>query len=182
MRELPVLAPDEVALSLANILTTGDLTALLDFLLTGERGRGPLSSRPTLETLLSVSAGRRGVDRFRRALSLARVGPRSPPETTVRLLLGEAGLPEPELNMSLWHPSGRQLIPDLAWPRYRVATEYNGGYHDEPDQRVHDLRRMDDFTDLGWLTVNVEKVELFGHPESVVERVSARLRSRGWDG
>lgn len=91
-----------------------------------------------------------------------------------------AGVPEPQLNVRLPLPDGRGLVPDLAWPLYRVAAEYNGGHHNKTEQRVHDLRRIDDYTDIGWATVNIEKTELMQHPDSVVTRVVARLASRGW--
>lgn len=117
---------------------------------------------------------------MRRAAALSRVGAWSRPETIFRLLLLRAALPEPELNLELTLPDGRTLIPDLAWPQYRVAAEYNGIHHDKSKQRIHDLRRIDDFTDIEWVTVNVERVELFRRPESAVSRVAARLASRGW--
>lgn len=41
---------------------------------------------------------------------------------------------------------------------------------------------MDDFIDLGWLMVNVEKVELFGYFEFVVECVFVWFCLCGWDG
>ena len=113
---------------------------------------------------------------------MVRVGAWSRPETFVRLILVRAGLPEPELNVPLITVDGRKLIPDLAFPEFRVAVEYNGIHHDEAPEKVKDLRRMDDYADLDWSVVNVERAELFGSPSSVVARTVRRLRERGWQG
>jgi hypothetical protein len=170
----------ETCRALAPMLSTVDLTAVIDFAVTGDRGRNPLSSFVELDAFLLSTARSRGIAPVRRARRLARRGAWSRPESCLRLLVLRAGIPEPELNMPLAHPSGRKLIPDLAWPEYRVAAEYNGAHHDEQDQRVHDLRRVDDFLDIGWTTVNIERKELFQHPDSAVARITRRLAERGW--
>lgn len=177
---LPVLPVWETCRSLATLLPLDDVVAALDFVVTGDRGRAPLSSLAELDAFLADCAGRPGASRLRRARGFARVGAWSRPETHLRLTLVRAGIPEPMLNVELRHSSGRTVIPDLSWPEYRVAAEYNGGHHDAPDQRIHDLRRIDDFTDIGWTTVNIEKNELFRHPESAVRRVAGRLVGAGW--
>ena len=170
----------ETCRALALMLSVPDLTAVIDFVVTGDRGRNPLSTLVDLDVFLLSAARFRGISPLRRARQQARHGAWSRPETLLRLMVLDSGIPEPELNLPLAHPSGRQLIPDLAWPAYRVAAEYNGIHHDLPEQRVHDLRRIDDFTDIGWMTVNVERTELFRHPDSAVARVARRLTERGW--
>jgi hypothetical protein len=177
---LPTLSLWETCRSLSNLLALDDVVAAVDFVITGDRGRAPLASLDELDEYLKARAGEPGIPRLRRARGLSRVGAWSRPETHLRLTLVRAGIPEPALNVALRHPSGRTLIPDLSWPEYCVAAEYNGAHHDSPDQRVHDLRRIDDFTDIGWTTVNIDKAELFGHPQSVVQRVVARLVAAGW--
>ena len=177
---LPTLSWWETCQSLSNLFALDDIVAAVDFVITGDRGSGPLASLGELDVYLRARVGEPGVPRLRRARGLSRVGAWSRPETHLRLTLVRAGIPEPALNVELRHPSGRTLIPDLSWPEYRVAAEYNGAHHDSPGQRVHDLRRIDDFTDMGWTTVNIEKTELFGHPQSVVRRVAARLVGSGW--
>ena len=157
-----------------------ELTCVIDFAVTGDRGRSPLSELAALESYLAAHEHHPGIVRLRRASAHARVGSWSPRETQLRLLVRGAGIPEPQLNVRLPLPDGRELIPDLAWPLFRVAAEYNGAHHNKVEQRIHDLRRIDDFTDIGWTTVNIEKTELLQHPESVVFRVAQRLASRGW--
>lgn len=177
---IPLLPVWETCLSLATMVRVDDLTAILDFVVTGKLGKNPLSSLLSLDSFLMESAGKRGIFPMRSARRLTRQGAWSRTETLLRLLLLRAGLPEPELNFELTHPSGRIMIPDLAWPHYRVAAEYNGVHHDKPDQRVRDLRRVDDFVDIGWTTVNVDRTQLFQHPASTVLRVTERLQDRGW--
>lgn len=180
LQGLPILQPWEVCRSLATMLSVDDLIAVVDFVVTGERGRHPLSSLDALAQFLRDQQHRPGMSRMRRAAPMSRVGAWSRPETIFRLVLLRAGLPEPKLNLELPLPGGGKLIPDLAWPPYRVAAEYNGIHHDQTGQRIHDLRRIDDFTDIGWVTVNVERSELFQEPDSAVTRVANRLASRGW--
>jgi hypothetical protein len=178
---IAILQPWEVCRSLAPMLSLDDLVAVMDFIVTGERGRYPLSSPGALDGYLRSQEHRPGMARMRRAAPWSRVGAWSRPESILRLVLLRASLPEPELNLELPLPSGGKLIPDMAWPQYRVAAEYNGIHHDKPGQRVHDLSRIDDFTDIGWVTVNVERVELFQSPLSAATRVAHRLASRGWE-
>ena len=180
LRGISIMPIWETCRALALMLSVPDLTAVIDFVLTGDRGRNPLSTLVDLDAFLLSAARFRGISPLRRARQQARRGAWSRPETLLRLVVLDSGIPEPELNLPLAHPSGRQLIPDLAWPAYGVAAEYNGIHHDVPEQRVHDLRRIDDFTDIGWMTVNVERTELFRHPDSAVARVARRLTERGW--
>ena len=64
---------------------------------------------------------------LKRALTDVRAGVRSPRETLLRLTLQRAGLPEPEINWTLRDARGRAVAElDLAYPRWRVAPEYDG--------------------------------------------------------
>jgi hypothetical protein len=177
---IPLMPVWETCLSLAAALRRDDLVAVIDFVVTGDRGKSPLSTLRDLDDFLLDHAGHPGIVSLRRARALARRGAWSRQETRLRLLVVRAGIPEPVLNERLIHPSGRLLIPDLGWPDYRVAAEYNGIHHDEPGERVHDLSRLDDFVDIGWSTVNVERKELAENPRSIVARLTRRLTERGW--
>ncbi len=180
LRGLPVLEVWETCRSLASMMSAVGLTCVIDFIVTGNLHRSALSELAALESYLAAHEHHPGIVRLRRAFAQARVGSWSPRETQLRLLVTGAGIPEPQLNVRLPLPGGRELVPDLAWPLYRVAAEYNGTHHNKPGQRIHDLRRIDDYTDIGWTTVNIEKTELLQHPDSVVFRVAQRLASRGW--
>jgi hypothetical protein len=180
LRGLPILEVWETCRTLTPMMRPIELICSIDFAVTGTIHRRPLSTLPVLESYLAAHPHHPGIVGLRRASVHARVGSWSPRETQLRLLVMAAGIPEPQLNVSLPLPDGREVVPDLAWPQYRVAAEYNGEHHNRVEQRIHDLRRIDDFTDIGWTTVNIEKTELLQYPDSVVFRVAQRLASRGW--
>ena len=180
LRGLPVLDVWETCRSLALTLSIDELTAVIDFVITGDIRRPPLSDLLGMKAYLARHEHHPGIVRLRRAAVQARAGSWSPRETQLRLLVTRAGIPEPELNVPLLLPDHRTVIPDLGWPAYRVAAEYNGAHHNRPGQRIHDLRRIDDYLDIGWTTVNIEKTELLQHPDSAVFRVAQRLESQGW--
>ena len=116
-----------------------------------------------------------------KGMRLVRVGADSPPETHLRLAIIRGGLPEPELNHVVWGPGGApELWPDAAYPRYRVALQYDGVHHGEPGQHLHDISRARVTDRLGWLEVRVSKEDLLGERPAVVGRVRRALLSRGW--
>jgi hypothetical protein len=167
---------------MARHLTPDDLVAIVDYAITGDRGKNPISTVAALQEFVEHASRRPGMTALRNAAALARVGAWSRPETLLRLALVRFGTPEPVLNQPIPRVAGfpRVLIPDLSWPAFRVAAEYNGAHHDSDGQQVHDLGRMDAYTDVGWSVVNVEKLEFFGKPGSAEARVARRLLERGW--
>jgi very-short-patch-repair endonuclease len=45
---------------------------------------------------------------------------------------------------------------DFAWPRYRVAVEYDGlDWHSDPDAMRNDRKRQAALADLGWVVISV---------------------------
>ena len=73
-------------------------------------------------------------------------------------------------------------MPDLHWPGYRVALEYQGDHHREKKRFRADISRLERLVDGGWLVIQVTAKELYGDPQVIVERVARRLASRGWAG
>ncbi|MBV7432355.1 hypothetical protein KRX53_03300 [Dermabacteraceae bacterium TAE3-ERU5] len=129
-------------------------------------------------TCLSIRAKRK----LLRALSLSRVGSDSPLETLLRLRLAEAGLPEPNLNVHITDDDGRPLHqPDMSWPRYRVALEYEGRHHGLPEQISRDISRAERCRQAGWLEVRIEKSMMYNRAEVAVAKVAQALRERGWE-
>ena len=62
-------------------------------------------------------------------------------ETRLRMLLVLAGLPRPEIQVSIYDDEGRFLgRPDLLYRDQRLALEYDGGNH--RDRLVDDNRRQ----------------------------------------
>lgn len=177
---------------LAPMLGLDDLVAAGDFIVTGRLATGGLGPMATVQELRDASElhrGSAGAALMREALDLIRYGPLSRRESRLRLRMIRAGLPEPAINYSVRDPRLRGWEPmlDLAYPRFRVGIEYEGDHHRDPRQFRSDVGRHERLYDIGWLTVRVTADDLPEHDrdaasEALVDRIAARLRSRGWDG
>ncbi|WP_395728267.1 endonuclease domain-containing protein [Nakamurella sp.] len=124
----------------------------------------------------------RGKRRAAHALERIRLGAESRPETLLRLLLVEAGFPEPELNVRLFDRFGAELARvDLLFREFRVIVEYDGDQHrTDTRQFDRDLGRLDDLAALGWRVVRVGARSLFRDPQDAVNRVQRALIDGGW--
>lgn len=130
--------------------------------------------------MLDRHKGTPGIRKARLALEQARIGADSAPETRLRLALGRAGLPEPELNAATILRSGVVREPDLAYPQHRVAVEYEGAGHSEPAQIIRDIAREEDFSGAGWILVRISKRHMGNDARAAAVKVRAALASRGW--
>ncbi len=142
-----------------------------------------------------VSLGRRqGAPRVREALSLARVGSDSPMETALRLALQRHGLPEPVCN-GLFPlagpdacPSGSELFgplcfqPDLAYPAWRVAVEYQGSTHASAASMRRDITKKHQMEQAGWAVVQIHSGHMAEGAARAADLVRAALRRQGWPG
>ena len=135
---LTVAHPLDVLVDLAPMLAERDLVVAVDAVIGPRDPRtriGQLLSADRwtaddIHTLLARRAGRRGISRLRRALERARPGVESPGETLTRLLLVDAGFPEPVVNLTVTDPiTGGERRIDLAYPDLRLACEYDGDVH-----------------------------------------------------
>lgn len=152
------------------------LTQVGDFLVGGRR---PLASVEELRHELDVMGG---TPALRAALVQVRVGSESPRETELRLILAGAGLPEPELNVSIYGVRDEFVARlDLFYRRYRVAVEYDGLQHamDERQYR-RDAERWDAIRDEGILHVRILNHHMRDRGRSAVSRVRKALLERGW--
>ncbi|WP_143517323.1 DUF559 domain-containing protein [Pseudonocardia sp. MH-G8] len=114
--------------------------------------------------------GGRGSRRLPRVVELSDRRSGSPMETRLRLALEFGGLPEPELQ----HPVGPYQL-DLAYPAVRIAVEYNGGDHLDPDRALHDLQREAYLTAAGWVVIRFGAYIVIRRPDWVADRVRTRL-------
>jgi very-short-patch-repair endonuclease len=94
----------------------------------------------------------------------------SPMETRIRLALRLAGLPLPQLQ----HPVGPYEL-DLAYPAVRIAVEYNGRDHLDPDRALRDLEREAYLTAAGWIVLRFGAYLVIRRPDLVAARVRTRL-------
>ncbi|ALE06505.1 hypothetical protein AL755_15310 [Arthrobacter sp. ERGS1:01] len=140
----------------------------------------PYATTAELAVLLERHPGTPGIVKAREALRLARVGSDSPPETRLRLACGFAGLPEPLLNTTIVLADGVERTPDQSYPEYKVAVEYDGATHADPNQVEKDIRREEDFAKAGWKEVRIMKRHMDNDAKEAVRKVRNALWDRGW--
>lgn len=171
---------------LGMLLDENDLVAVGDAMIL--RPAFPVPGPPRPLTTIDALTERVGLYRVRgkrrAAAALARIRPgaESRPETLVRLLLIEAGFPEPELNVDVFDDDGTFLARvDLLYRAYRVVVEYDGEQHrTDARQFDRDVGRLDDLAAAGWRVVRVGARTLFRDPQDLVSRVRRALIERGW--
>ncbi|WP_416902154.1 endonuclease domain-containing protein [Micromonospora echinospora] len=117
-----------------------------------------------------------------RVFGLADAGAQSPPESHLRVRLVLAGLPRPVTQHPVRVPSGLVLHPDLAWPEFKVAVEYDGRWHADPEQLHRDRRRLNQLVGAGWLVLHVTGRRLRHDFAALLREIRAALASRGWHG
>src|SRR6478752_8778308 len=133
-------------LDLARRLPLRDLVCMGDQIIRIPRmefeGRAqPFDTLNGLRSLVLRHPNLQGIVRARAALDLMRVGADSAPESMLRLAMVDAGLPEPDLQLTL--RSGDPLSPsaDLGYRAHRIAIQYDGGHHLVEAQIFRDKRR-----------------------------------------
>lgn len=184
---LRVLDPSATWASLGRDLSREDLTAVADRLLWVPRDPGgfspwrrgqALATRTGLSEVLARGRWPGGAA-LRWALEHARDGAQSRPETLLRLLLRDAGLPEPRLNADVCADDGRWLAtPDLSFPEFMVCVEYQGEHHRAAGQFAADIDRSARLRAEGWTVIEVAGRHLFQEPREVIRRVASALSGR----
>lgn len=185
---MPVSDVATMFLELATELSPEWLVAVGDFLILDPRYPDPSGRRP-VATIASLAAaldrlGTRGRRAALRALARLRLGVESPMETLLRLLLVDAGLPEPRCGQQVVDRAG---VPigwfDLVWPDFRTIAEYDGDQHRTDDlQYDRDITRFDRASEAGWRVVRVRKRGVQAERAVTISRVDAALRAGGWRG
>ncbi len=127
-----------------------------------------------------VRRGRRaGAARARAAVALVDRRSRSRPESHLRVALVGAGLPAPEVNVSVHDERGGWLAePDLSYPAARLAVEYQGAEHADPGRMRRDTARHMDLRRAGWDVLYYTAAQVFTHPEVPVADVRGALAAR----
>lgn len=184
---VPLTSPARTWLDLASVLDSEDLVVAADFFICSQsrsfgRNRLALCSLADLRSQVDDNPGVRGIRRARSALELARVGADSAPETKLRLAMGRLGLPEPALAYVITDSTDWELAwPDVAFPEFRVAVNYDGRHHLEPRQRELDIRRDESIAAIGWtsVTVTAAQVKVWGF-DGCAHRIQDALVRMGW--
>lgn len=182
-----VTSPARTWLDLAAVLPLDDLVVAGDhFICSQSRSFGPrkaaLCSLAELHEQVLANPGARGIRIARQALELCRVGADSAPESRLRLALGRLGLPEPALSYVVLDQTGWELAwPDVAFPAFKVAVNYDGRHHLLERQRESDIRRDESIAAIGWtsVTVTAGQVRTWGF-EGCAQRVLDALVRAGF--
>ena len=151
-----------------------ELVAAGDFLVHWE---SPMVSIEVLADFVALHQPRRGVSVIRAALPRLSDRSESYRESILRVLILDAGLPQPEVNYEIRGVRGRVVARvDLAWPDEKVAVEYEGDHHrTDRVQWQRDLRRIEVLQDAGWRVVRVSADDLAA-PEALFTRLRRLLQ------
>lgn len=149
-----VTTPVRTALDLACKLGRRDALAALDGFM---RVHG--LTRDQLKRELAMRYfRRRGVVQARRLVAVADGRAESPGESWTRVEMLDHGLPAPELQWWVTDDGRPVFRLDLAYPRHKVAVEFDGRVFHEGDARSeHDRERRKWLGDRGWTVVVVTK-------------------------
>ncbi len=133
-----------------------------------------------LRTLLPRYRRRRGVVQLRGLVSMVDPSAESQPESWIRYFIVASDLPVP--TCQVWTVvEGRRYRLDLAYPRARIAVEYDGEeFHlRTEEQRARDEERRTALRRAGWIVIVVTRRDLTrGSERSWLGELSAALRSR----
>lgn len=165
-----ITVPARTWIDCAPLVSYTDVVAMGDAIL-----RSELASVSELGELISWGRGRRGIRVARKALTVLDPGAESPPESWVRALLMDDGIPRPVCNMDT-RVNGWTFRLDLAWPDHFVAVEYDGEEYHGPDQAAHDCWRRELLRQAGWTIIVVSKND-FTDFSTVVAVVRNALRT-----
>lgn len=100
---------------------------------------------------------RRGVVQLRELVPLVRREAESQRESWTRLALHDFGLPTPELQWWVDVDGVPTYRLDLAYPRARIAIEYDGrDHHTRPEDRARDEARRAWLREHGWTVIVID--------------------------
>jgi very-short-patch-repair endonuclease len=159
------------ALDLARIQPVEEAVVALDqFLRTG------LVTLDDVRAAASAATGP-GCRQIRRVAELADGRAESPQETRLRLLLHRSRLPRPLAQYVVRGSDGGFVARvDFAWPDAKVAVEYEGRWHGQPQQVARDRRRLNELAAAGWTVVFVTSADLHD-PVALIARIAAALEA-----
>lgn len=168
-----VTSPLRTAWDLARRLERVEAVVALDAL--ARRGR---FDPQHLLALRSVWPGARGARRLDEIVAFANPLAASPPETLLRMLLIDHGLPAPEVQYELRDRYGFVRARfDLAYPAAKLAIEYDGEEFHRA-RRGEDNHRDIDASELGWETMRFEAPDIWTTPRRTADAVERMLAVR----
>jgi very-short-patch-repair endonuclease len=116
----------------------------------------------------------RGSHQAREAAELADGLAQSPQETRLRLLIVRSDLPTPVAQYRVTSRGRFVARVDFGYPDLRLAIEYDGLWHGEPQQVDPDRQRLNRLLAAGWRVLFVTAADLW-RPERLIARIAAAL-------
>lgn len=165
-------APTRLWCELAAVLTLRELVAAGDYLIHWEL---PFCLIDDLAEAVDRYPGRVGGMKLRAALPLLSDRSESWRESILRVLLIEGGITGLAVNLRVT-VRGMKFRLDLALPAYKIALEYQGGYHNDVTQWRKDMTKREVLATDGWVTMHFNADDLVGR--ELVERVNIVIASR----
>ena len=103
----------------------------------------------------------------------------SRPESLIRYWVTTSDLPTPQVQFPIAGRGGVvRFHADLGFEEWKVALEYEGRQHADPDQFGRDIDRYSEMAADGWLTLRFANRQL--SVTVVLDRTRRALMSRGW--
>ncbi|PYC76028.1 hypothetical protein C7C45_02720 [Micromonospora arborensis] len=174
---LRVTSPARTCWDLARWLDVVEAVVVIDTMLSSR-----LTDVSALREYALSRAGRRGWRSLLRAVDLADAGAESPQESRTRVRLVLAGLPRPQTQWVVADQGRFVARLDLAWPELKVAVEYDGLWHNNPEQLHRDRRRLNQLLGGEWLVLHVTAKRLRDDFDGFLAEVRAALRARSRSG
>ncbi|WP_091656135.1 hypothetical protein [Micromonospora auratinigra] len=170
---MPVTSPTRTCWDLAYWLDLVEAVAHVDALLHSGAAR-----MEELMAYLRRRKGERGARRLAQVLDLVDGGAESLPESRLRVRLVEAGAPRP-VTQHVIERHGRFVARvDLAWPAFKVAVEYDGLWHHDPEQFHRDRRRLNQILGEEWIVLHVTSRRLAEDFDGILTELRTALTSR----
>lgn len=185
--ELPVLSPAATFVTCCRDLSVTDAIVMLEAMLTDKEIYPglrllyrPIVTVEELEAKLAGFGRLAGIRVAREALTRARQHVASPMESRLRLLLVDAGLPEPEINVALRSDDGTWLAEvDLLYRDARMVIEYEGdGHRTNAKTFQRDIERERRIEAAGYLYVRVTITAMRGGGGKLVTDLRRQLAAR----
>ncbi|MEV0397372.1 DUF559 domain-containing protein [Polymorphospora rubra] len=171
---LPITTPTRTAFDLGRLLPRVDAVVAVDALLARR-----LVRLDTLAGYLAAHPPCPGIRQLRQVLAIAEPLSGSPMETMLRLVLVDGGAPRPAAQFEVHDSQGRFVgRVDLAYPRWRIAIEYEGDHHRERTQFRRDVARLNDLRACGWLVLRFTADDVLRHPDRIIALVRQAIAER----
>ncbi|WP_344128600.1 endonuclease domain-containing protein [Luedemannella flava] len=176
MRGTRVTTPPRTCWDLAQWCSVEEAVVLVDRFL-----RDRLVTPAELRTYVAKrrrTLGPRGARRCDRVIALADGRAESPQESRLRLAIVLGGLPTPEVQWEIRDESGFVARVDLAYPRWRIAIEYDGAWHATTEQLQRDRRRLNRLQAAGWLIIHVTADTLRSNRPTLLHEIRGAISAR----